>query len=126
MIQKQLDYAGMQNCEFSSNTEVNVFYCDYGKMIVQDASKLTQLSIYKLPKEIADRISGNGADRRFKVFQSKLIPSESIFVIDNMAYLTKFDNLNIKIDMYDSFNLEFMYKVYTDRGKWNYQNIEDV
>jgi len=43
-----------------------------------------------------------------------------------MAYLTKFDNLNIKIDMYDSFNLEFMYKVYTDRGKWNYQNIEDV
>lgn len=43
-----------------------------------------------------------------------------------MAYLTKFDNLNIKIDMYASINLDFMLKIYTESIKWNFTAIKDI
>ena len=70
---KQLSDNGYANCRFASNLEVNVLYCDGGKLIVQDAIQEDDVRHYLLPRKVRDTIASLDA-KRFKFFSSELQP----------------------------------------------------
>ena len=63
---------------------------------------------FKLPEEIAAKITGTGAKRRIKIIQSKLDKTESVILIYDVAYLVKFDMVEKKMDLYETIDLLFV------------------
>jgi len=63
---------------------------------------------FKLPSEIAAKIIGTGASRTFKIMQSKLEKTESVILINNIAYLVKFDAGEKKMDLYETIDLMWL------------------
>ena len=64
---EELSKNGYEGCKFASNLEVNVLYCDGGKLIVQDSIEEDNVQHYLLPKKVRDTLATvNG--KRFKFF----------------------------------------------------------
>ena len=69
----ELSDNGYKNCRFASNEEMNVLYCDGGKIIVQDAIQEDDVHHYLLPRKVRDTIGSINA-QRFKFFKSENSP----------------------------------------------------
>jgi hypothetical protein len=70
--------------------------------------------LFKLPSAITAKITGTGVNRKFKIIQSKLDRSESIILINNIAYLTKFETKDKKMDLYETISLLWLETKYTE------------
>jgi len=59
-------YAKDDNCKFASNFDMNVLYCDKGKIFVQDAHNSTIINMFELPTALSSLITSTGLFKFFR------------------------------------------------------------
>ena len=67
----QLSQNDISNCKFISSTELNILYCNYGKLIIQDARNTEIEQQYILPEEVFEYIVQYGINA-LKIIKNRL------------------------------------------------------
>lgn len=73
---------------FASNAEMNVLYCDKGRIFVQDAHNSSVLNMFELPQQLKALITGPGL---FKFFRDETNKDSFYVQIDFNFYSFKKD-----------------------------------
>ena len=76
-------YVKGDNCKFASNWDLNVLYCDKGKIFVQDAHNSTRLNMFELPTALTTQITSTGL---FKFFRDETNKARFFVQIDFNIY----------------------------------------